>query len=233
MVSARKTRADKGLVRITERDIAVLTWIGEQYAVRFDTLQKLLGRRAGESSNGVAEEGKIAVRNVRRILKRWQDMKLVQYRKFLHNEPGWVWLTGKGLREIGFAYRVYTPSAVSLRHFHHVNEVRLRLEKSYEDRLTWKCERALREEYEQLSDAEQRHHHVTDADITVDGKLIGIEVELTQKSSKRLVEIISKLTKQYPAVWYFVNDATQPVIEKIIEGKTKKIRIYHLSEVIE
>ncbi len=42
----RQQRSDKGKVTITPRDEAVLCWIGEQYAVRLDQLQVLLGRDA-------------------------------------------------------------------------------------------------------------------------------------------------------------------------------------------
>lgn len=42
----RAPRRDKGQPQWTERDLAVLAWIGEQYGVRRDHLAVLLGRAA-------------------------------------------------------------------------------------------------------------------------------------------------------------------------------------------
>ena len=229
---ARRERSDKGTHQLTSRDVAVLSWIGEQYAARFDTLQKLLGRLAGAGGYAQAEAGKIAERNVRRIISRWREMGLVKHKKYLYSEPAWVWLTHKGLREVGLAYRLYTPSAATLTHLHLVNELRLRLENRYGERMGWKSERRLRLEFEQLSEEERTRRHLSDADVTLDGTLIGIEVELTQKSAPRVEAIIRRLAIQYPAVWYFVNEATEPVIKRAIGTHEKKIRVYNLSEVL-
>jgi hypothetical protein len=47
----RKPRCDRGQIQVTERDLWVLRWIGEQYAVRLDHLQELLGRKQGEEQS--------------------------------------------------------------------------------------------------------------------------------------------------------------------------------------
>lgn len=231
-VAPHKPRADRGSPRLTARDLAVLTWIGQQYAVRIDTLRKLLGRQAGTGGRPVAEAGRIAPRNVRRVLARWQALQLVVYRKLLHHEPGWVWLRHKGLREMGLPYRLYTPAAASLRHMHVVNELRVQLEARYGPRLAWKSERQLRREVEQLPEGERQHIHVTDAEITVDGVGIGVEVELTQKSAKRLARILARLRNQYAAVWYFVTDATAPAVQRARAGNTQVFKVYNLKEVL-
>lgn len=229
---ARQRRADKGTPRLTNRDLVTLTWIGEQYTVRFDTIQKLLGRLAGEGTYEVHEEGKIAERNVRRVIHRWEILGLAKTQKILFDEPSWVWLTSKGLRDMGFSYRLYTPSPVSLNHFHLINELRFRLEDRYGERITWKSERALRAELEDFSAEERKRHHLTDADVTLDGTHIAIEVELTQKSSRRVEGIIRQLAHEYPAIWYFVNNTTESVVKRSMGQYEKKIRVYNLKDVL-
>src|SRR5688572_17692514 len=61
-------RRDKGLPQLTPRDRYVLTWIGEQYAVRFDTLEKLLGHMPGKSHNQPTAPGKLNRKTVYRLI---------------------------------------------------------------------------------------------------------------------------------------------------------------------
>ena len=43
----QRVRRDAGEIRLTDRDLWALRWIGEQYAVRMDQLRRLLGSRPG------------------------------------------------------------------------------------------------------------------------------------------------------------------------------------------
>src|SRR4051812_37713351 len=99
-----KPRRDKGIPQLTERDRYVLSWIGDQYGVRLDTLQKLLGRSPGGSQHAPKVSGMIAQSNVYRIIRRWETLGLVEYQKFWDDTPGWVWLTATGLRGRGMNY---------------------------------------------------------------------------------------------------------------------------------
>ena len=60
-------RTSKSL-RLTERDIEYITWIAEQQAVHLDPLQLLFEIRGK----------KIDSRALRRLVKRWQRLGLVQ-----------------------------------------------------------------------------------------------------------------------------------------------------------
>lgn len=179
-----------------------------------------------------SEDGMLHIRNVQRIIKRWETLGYVKHRKFLAREPGWVWLTQKGLRDMDLEYRLYTPSPATLRHLHLINELRIRLENRYGEQMSWVGERDLRLEFEQLSERERKQRHMVDAELTLDGELIGIEVELTQKSNRRVEAIIRRLAIQYPAIWYFVNDQTEPVIKRAITQHEKQIRVYNLNQVL-
>ncbi len=102
----RKVRGDAGQMRYTERDVWALTWIGDQYGIRFDQLQELLGQRPG----GVVQTpGGLGSATVRDMVQRWQRAGLVDHRKVLVGEPGWIWLTRGGLEHMDLPYRVWEP----------------------------------------------------------------------------------------------------------------------------
>jgi hypothetical protein len=70
--------------------------------------------------------------------------------------------------------------------------------------------------------------------------VIGVEVEQTQKSRRRLASIVRELQEDYKAVWYFVTDsALEPVRETIakVEGTTdpgdwRTFVIYRLADAL-
>lgn len=210
-----KSRSDKGLIRLTDRDLLTLRWIGEQYAVRLDILQRLLGR---DTQQVTKEPGIVTESTARRVIGRWKAEGLVESRKFFFGKPEWVWLTTDGLSQMNLQYRTWSPKVSTLNHFHGVNQVRLRIEKNYEESFTWRSERALRRAYR-----DDKGVHVPDAELLHEAGVIGIEVELTQKSQQRLSDIMEKLAHQYEQVWYFVNQMTEQAVRAAIadfgEGK--------------
>jgi hypothetical protein len=228
----RPPRHDKGTVEITERDIRTLRWIGEQYAVRFDTLQKLLGRDPKNLNDHAPVDGILSERNTRKAVRRWLDEGLVDYRKLLFAERGYVWLTYKGSKAAKLLYKTYSPSISPLNHFHHLNELRLNLEVRYKERLIWTCERELRRAHERLDKDKKKGWHMPDALITLDGREIAVEAEITQKSDKRLAETIEQLARQYKAVWYFVAEDTREAVVKAIGSRTQTFRVYSFAEVV-
>lgn len=196
-----KQRSDKGFIRLTDRDLLTLRWIGEQYAVRLDILQRLLGR---DTQQATKEPDIVTESTARRVIGRWKAEGLVESRKFFFGKPEWVWLSTAGLSQMNLVYRTWSPKVSTLDHFHSVNQVRLRIEKGYEESFVWRGERELRRRYR-----DERSIHVPDAELLHEAGVIGIEVELTQKSQNRLVDITDKLAQQYEQVWYFVNQTTE------------------------
>lgn len=201
----RKKRSDRGLVRLTDRDLVTLRWVGEQYAVRLDVLQHLLGR---DTQQPTKEPGVVTESTARRVVGRWKTAGLVESRKFFFGAPEWVWLTTNGLAHLNLRHRVWMPKVGMLDHYHFVNLVRLRIENTYKEPFSWRGERELRR-----SQSDSTNFHVPDAELSLAAGVIGIEVELTQKSQQRLVDILDKLAEQYEQVWYFVNETTRPLLE--------------------
>lgn len=69
----RKIRQDKGQMRWTECDLAVLRWIGEQYAIRMDQLQGRLGQLASEPTQ---EPDVLGIETTRKLVQRWMGAGL-------------------------------------------------------------------------------------------------------------------------------------------------------------
>jgi len=86
----RKPRRDKGTRLMTMRDLWVLRWIGEQYAIRFDQLQQLLSREPGHhsldkapGSHGVTDSA------VDQVIRRWLlEPAWVMYERIYTSAPG-------------------------------------------------------------------------------------------------------------------------------------------------
>lgn len=222
----RKPRRDKG-TRLTGRDLTILRWIGEQYAVQMDQPRVLL---ALHSTADLKEAGKVSESVTRHMIERWSTAGLVKYKKFPVDVPGVVWLTPAGLRTVELPFRPYTPSPSSLIHIGWCNQVRISLAKSRPE-LTWQSERWLR------SALEQRYKQASLPDAVAHGDAIGniaIEVEISVKSPVRLEEILRERTLVYDQVWYYasipVRSALDGAIPSLDPGYQQRITVFSLRE---
>jgi len=216
----RQVRRDAGQMRYTERDMWALTWIGDQYGIRFDQLQWLLGQRAGGPMRSRVELGNATVRD---MIERWQRAGLVEHRKFLVGQPGWVWLTRRGLEQMDLPYRVWEPQASGLHHVYWCSQMRLVLELRWAargHRAVWQSERRLRyEEEQQRREARAvgttyTTSHLPDAVVEVDDKTIAVEVELTAKTGARVRDIMRRVVWRYGRAWYFAAPAAATVVQR-------------------
>lgn len=225
----RRERSDKGRVLITARDEAVLRWIGEQYAVRIDQLQVLLGRQAQARTEtaGTVSEG-----TARRVAGRWAKAGWVVRRKVFHREPEWIWLTPSGMRLAGLEYRALEPSVVLLKHTYEVNRVRLRVESLYGEGAVWRSERAIKPIRQRNRDV-----HYADAEIEIRGRTIGLEIERTAKKPIVLRTILAGLVREYPGVWYLVAPAAlsgvQRAVRALPDEQRRRVKLYDLITISE
>ncbi len=93
----RKVRSDKGLIMATERDFYCIAWIAEQYCARGDQVRRLLSRfpnKLRPFKNGEL----IAETTTRDQISRWVRAGWVEYKRVLADEPGYCWVTKKGLQ---------------------------------------------------------------------------------------------------------------------------------------
>src|SRR4029453_12146472 len=126
---------------ITDRDVAALRWLGQQYAARADVLRVLLGRLSPGSPR---IEGMLGETTLRDVLARWEDRGLVDRDRLLGHL--WVAPTPKALRLVGLEVRAWSFVIPQLAHVHAVGVVRLALEPSIPVGGRWLSERELRRE---------------------------------------------------------------------------------------
>ncbi len=217
-------RKDKGRIYLTERDRSVLTWIGEQYGTRLDQVQFLLGRQAQATT---LQEGVVALTTARQTIQRWLKAGWAEWETLVYREPGWVWLSHTGLRELELSYRYWRPTLGGLNHFYWINQARLYVEGKRPDCL-WVGERDLRLE------RSGKKGHVVDAEIHVAEGTIGVEVELTRKSARAVWPILQRLARDYGTVWYFTTDVTKRAVSEAVRQLPQehqvRFRIYHLEQ---
>jgi hypothetical protein len=191
----RRQRMDAGTVRATPRDRELLRFVGEQFAISMVQLQSLMGVRND--------------RTVRRVRDRWRKAGWVQSRGLITDGPTMVWLTARGHRAAGVDYGVWTPSEAMARHIVAVTEVRLLLARQLPD-TRWVSERDLaRDEYA------SKAPHRPDGLVTDGDARIAIEVDLTQKSRRRLFEIARDVLKRYDGAWYFAAPEAIAPLERV------------------
>ncbi len=186
-----------------------------------------------------AELGQATVRD---MVERWQRAGLVEHRKFLVGQPGWVWLTRHGLEQMDLPYRVWEPQVSGLNHVYWCSQVRLMLELRWVARgqqVLWQSERALRYEDEQERREARAvgnthtNSHLPDAVVELDGKTIAVEVELTAKTAARVRDIMRRVVWRYERAWYFVAPAAATVVQRawsqLEPSVQREIGLYTLS----
>ena len=100
------------MVRATERDVFLLTWIGEQFALPLDQLLALMNRWKQDEEPDWGP-GSLSEETAKWLLKRWDRAGWVEHRKLLAGRPQWVWLSKAGLADMGLGYPclLYTSDA--------------------------------------------------------------------------------------------------------------------------
>ena len=211
MKRQRKKRSDAGSFILTARDLQMLEWIGEQFAIRFDHLQMLAVHFKDMDVDEMPKA--LSFSAAHQLTSRWVKEGLVERKKIFAEDPMWVWLTKKGLETVGLDMKFHTPAISKLKHNHAVNAVRLYAEKKLKDEIRWVSERE--------ANALRKHQgkpHLVDGEIEFeDGLVVGIEVELTQKRKQRLRSILHHLKNEYETVWYFSSDEVFNVVQNAIE----------------
>lgn len=208
----RKVRIDKGQIKFTQRDYLALRWIAEQLAINSEHLAILL-TRLSDSKHQIKGQV-LSKRAVFNIVERWAKAGWVQYRRPFVEGGFYVWLTSRGLTDIDMDFKVVDPGLSTLRHTDAINQVRLYLESDTRSLKIdeWVPERILRR---------RDLDHYADAEVYAHNTVAAVEVDITRKSNNRIGGIIRRLDKQYPNVWYFVDESSYNAIANAIKGKDK------------
>ena len=208
----RKTRRDKGTRLMTARDLWVLRWIGEQYAVRFDQLQQLLSREPGHHNEDRAPGPHgITDSAVDQVIRRWTlEPSWVVYERIYNNAPGWIWLTRSCERLLELPYARHNVRESRLSHRYYNNCVRLDIERRHPE-YRWVSERTLLSQLPRRSQGDELPH-IPDAEVWLSpAGTVAVEVELSPKDDVEidaiLLELLAGEPPRYRTVWYFVSDA--------------------------
>src|SRR5512133_1646833 len=227
--SSRRPRWDID-AGITERDVAALCWLGQQYAARSDVLRVLLGRLSPGSPKVT---GQLSEQTLRQILGRWEDRGLIARDRLLGHL--WVAPTAKALRLVGLDVRAWSFVIPQLAHVHAVGVVRLALEPSIPDGGRWLSERELRREAGkslvpdgavQLPDDPQAAAGagLYGEDVDPLPKRVAVEVELTRKGAARLREA---WTRPRHGRWTQTVYYAPPEVASYLTGQLARIRPRH------
>lgn len=199
IIYQRQRREDYGKPWVTERDLIMLRWIGEQYAIRIDHLQELATRLSPQRAQ--MKGARISYRGVQALYRRWLKMGWIEKQKIFAAEPPWVWPTRKAIRELALPFPHLAPGVVRFAHIHTVNAVRLHVEQRSQQQAVWISERLVNKQRRA-----GRKRHLVDGEVLYKQMRIGVEVELTQKARHKLLPILRELQQDYQAVWYFAAD---------------------------
>ncbi len=199
MHDAERRRSDAGILQVTDRDILALTWIGEQYAITFEQLRQLLGQHSP-----TAAKDTLSISASRNALQRWQQLGYIeQPRKLRAGHSSYIWLSRKGLSQIGLPYPYYEPKLSNLPHINTVNAVRLHIQANHVwiPRRTLRAAAALRKQ-----DIEQDNIPLPDAEFYQTSRIaIAIIIVERPKPLAELSSHVSSMLEQYESVWYYLH----------------------------
>lgn len=196
LIKTRRRRRDAGLVKATGRDLELLRFAGEQYALTLPQLARLMGRSEHAA---------------RWLRDRWERAGWARGAAIVVGQPVLVWPTRAGMRLAGLQFRGWRPNPGAVAHVAAVNDVRMHVTRRRPEAL-WVCEREL------LRDRHSSSVHIPDALVLVDEREAAVEVELTQKARRRAEAIVRELVARYEAVWYFVTPTTRRTVERAVEA---------------
>jgi len=203
-------RRDAGAVQVTERDVLVLTWTAEQFCLAFDQLQRLLGRYAKAATKA---PNTLSVSATRDAIGRWLQLGFVEEpRKIIAGHPPYLWLSRRGLAQLGLPYAYYKPQVSRMKHIYAVNAIRLHLE-GYDLQSVWYPERALTRETEQrpLPDAELRIAGLPHVAVKVIERPFALDVTLRDE-----LTALIELARHYTSLWYFMHADALPTMQQAL-----------------
>jgi len=226
----RKTRSDKGEVEATDRDLYCMEWIADQYAARFDQIQKLLSRVPDPKKPYQGEM--LAETTTKDLIDRWRRAGWIEYKRVLADGRGFAWVTKRGLELVGLdeIYTAKMPAATRLTHIYAVNKIRFMMDGK--EGVEWESERRYRSKLEMKKG--KTLGAIPDGIIRGGGYgTIAIEVEISPKKPAELFEKVVRLVRdyelnlkgdyipRYSSVWFYV---PSPAMKTAVDAAISKLK---------
>jgi hypothetical protein len=227
LLPKRKTRTDKDQPQWTDRDFYLWNYIGTMWAVRFDQARRLLARKSKQE----IENGLLSISRSSQIISRYttEEVGYVVRMPGINGQPGWIYLTRRGLKAAGLPFRAGAPSPGKLEHLYWINEVRMELEDEHPD-MEWISERALWAEQE-VRKKGQKLKHIPDGILVLPGandtkEYIDIEVQISRPTSREVEEIMGDFWRSGSEnpLRYYVNRQSRGVVWSVYRRMQKEKR---------
>ena len=207
--------------RLTARDQELIKWVAEQQVVRFDTLLEVVKLKFNPISKS----------DLYALCDRWYRMGYVRKERLIGSAPMIIWATRLAIRlselPLNEMEKFGKPNFTTLHHNCSVSVVRLEYEKNG---YKWICERRLRHEFS--------FNHLPDGIAENDEFRIIVEVDISQKESRRLQDIMTMNAqiKGATCVDYWTNNTIYPVVlsnaKQITRGLSERVRVFKLPAVV-
>jgi hypothetical protein len=218
--SERKKRKDAGRVRWQGRDYYALEWIGVQGAIRFDQLQRLLGRESPRTQNNSAILSPSATRNA---ITRWETKSLIDSEHIVPGEPLYYWLTPSGFQFAEQHVPQYTPKELDMPYLLACNQVRLHLERwnridpqmfgDFQE-CYWVSQRELQSNHPKQKTYLPSGEYWTEARGTL---AIEVVIEPLEEAEQQMRDYVQGKLGEYSEVWYFALSEFYPVLNETRE----------------
>ena len=205
-----------GISEWTPRDLYAWEWIADQHAIRYDQLRRLLGR---ESEEETKEPGLLSMSRTTQIIQRWTKAKLARYEPILAKQPGWIWLTLKGIQYTEEGYRsASAPAPGTVMHLYWINEVRLWLEDNFgEEEVSWTSERWMQHQRDTMKTKNESLPHMPDGYVSINDENGKRSFEVEVERSRKDDTFLGKLMRgdygfSHNNLIYFVTDETKTTV---------------------
>jgi hypothetical protein len=205
---------------LSERQLAVLRWVGEQYAAPMPTVAQLV-------SDGLSEASAAVV--ARRVAAVLEELGYAGRRPLLGQQ--WLVPARAGLRAAGLPYRVWNPDAHEwgAKHIAACARLRLHLAAAYPE-AERESDRAIRQRWHG-SGARVR---LADGGLHFpDGEAVGVELERYVKRPSRYQGAVADVDRAWTAgVWWFTPAGQVPLLaDRLREAGGGDFRqVYELPE---
>ncbi len=204
----------------SERNKKVMQFTCESYGVREDVYEVLLYHYRyliddKFLTTATKEQGRVSRFAVRKQRLKWEKQGLIG-RAYLYSPVAWIWPSQEALDLFGYPFKERKPSLDRLNHYHAENLVRLHIEQKNRAEghpIFWKSERQIRKEQPKES------HAADGVAISQDGREVAIEVELTQKNTANIDNILEQLADRYEHIVYF----SHPRVYNFVNQRLKRL----------
>jgi hypothetical protein len=184
---------DRPVLRAPEPwEFELLRLIAEQGAIPFDQLARFLDADQRQAAS---------------VVKHLTEVGYADYGRFLHDEPHWAWLSGRGARLSGTGFMPARPKVGAMARMRAVNEVRLHIAKRAPE-AHWIGPRSIIRE-------QGRTGYRPNAVVEIGAERHALVVMLRAGDQERTHDIVETHVARYDALIAFANPRPLTLLERL------------------